>query len=129
MPPLSAPAVRAATLDPARYAGREADFGTVEAGKVADLVLLDANPFADITNTQRIRAVAFGGNIYDRAALDEIQSVVRRRARSWSVGAKILWRFAKSPARYGRFAGSTRQCMRPPVPPGFRAALDRGPSG
>ena len=95
-----AEALRAATLDPARYAGREADFGTVEAGKVADLVLLDADPLADIAHTQRIRAVVFGGNVYDRAALDRVQAVVRRRARSWSVGAKILWRFVKSPASY-----------------------------
>ena len=95
-----AEALRAATLDPARYAGREADYGTVEAGKVADLVLLDSDPLADITHTQQIRAVVFGGNLYDRAALDELQSVVRRRARSWSVGAKILWRFVKSPAGY-----------------------------
>ena len=95
-----AEALRAATLDPARYAGREADFGTVEAGKVADLVLLDADPLADIAHTQRIRAVVFGGDLYDREALDGIQAVVRRRARSWSVGAKILWRFVKSPANY-----------------------------
>ena len=98
LPP--AAALRAATLSPARYVGREADYGTVEAGKVADLVLLDADPLADISNTQRVRAVVFGGDLYDRAALDGIQSVVRRRARSWSVGAKILWRFAKSPASY-----------------------------
>ena len=95
-----AEALRAATLSPARYAGREADYGTVEVGKVADLVLLDADPLGDIAHTQRIRAVVFGGNVYDRAALDEIQSVVRRRAWSWSVGAKILWRFVKSPANY-----------------------------
>ena len=55
-----AEALRAATLDPALYAEREADYGTVEAGKVADLVLLDADPLADIAHTQRIRAVVFG---------------------------------------------------------------------
>ena len=95
-----AEALRAATLDPARYVGRETDFGTVEAGKVADLVLLDADPLADVANTQRIRAVVFSGDVYDRAALDAIQAVVRQRARSWSVGAKILWRFVRSPASY-----------------------------
>ena len=95
-----ADALRAATLSPARYAGREADYGTVEAGKVADLVLLDADPLADIAHTQQIRAVVFGGDLYDRDALDRVQDVVRRRARSWSVGAKILWRFAKRPASY-----------------------------
>ena len=95
-----AEALRAATLGPARYAGREADYGTVEAGKVADLILLDANPLDDIRHTQRIRAVMFGGNLYDRDALDGLQSLVRRRARSWSVGCKLLWRFVKNPASY-----------------------------
>ena len=95
-----AEALRAATLSPARYAGREADFGTVEVGKVADLVLLGADPLADIANTQAIESVVFDGHVYDREALDRVQDVVRRRARSWSVGAKILWRFVKSPASY-----------------------------
>jgi imidazolonepropionase-like amidohydrolase len=50
-------AIQAATLNPARYLGREKDLGTIETGKLADLVLLDANPLDDISNTQKIRAV------------------------------------------------------------------------
>jgi imidazolonepropionase-like amidohydrolase len=60
----------AATLRPAEFLGIEADFGTVAPGKVADLVLLDADPLADIRNTRRIRAVIRGGALFDRAALD-----------------------------------------------------------
>jgi imidazolonepropionase-like amidohydrolase len=69
-----AEALRAATLAPAQYLGREKDFGTVERGKVADLVMLDADPLADIRNTQKIQAVMLNGRLLDRKALDEIQS-------------------------------------------------------
>jgi imidazolonepropionase-like amidohydrolase len=95
-----AEALRTATVNPARYFALEAEHGTVAPGKVADLILLDADPLADVRNTQRIRAVVFGGNLYDRAALDGLQAVVRERARSWSVGCKILWRFVRQPASY-----------------------------
>jgi imidazolonepropionase-like amidohydrolase len=65
-------ALRSATINPARYYGKDESQGTVEAGKDADLVLLDANPLADIHNTTRIRAVVAGGRLYDRGALDRI---------------------------------------------------------
>jgi imidazolonepropionase-like amidohydrolase len=66
-------ALRAATLAPAQFLGREKEFGTVERGKIADVVLLDADPLADIRNTQRIQAVMLNGRLLDRKALDEIQ--------------------------------------------------------
>lgn len=67
-----AEALRAATLTSATYFGRTADFGTVQAGRFADLVLLDANPLDDIANSRRIRAVFQGGRSFDRAALDSM---------------------------------------------------------
>ncbi len=98
LPP--ADVLRAATLAPAQYFELENQYGTVEAGKVADLLLLDANPLEDVRNTQRIRAVVFNGNFYDRAALDGILQLVEKRARSWSVACKIVWRFLKNPGGY-----------------------------
>jgi len=65
-------ALVAATLRPAEFLGIESDFGTVAPGKVADLLLLDADPLADIRNTRRIRAVIRGGALFDRAALDRL---------------------------------------------------------
>ncbi|MEJ3653132.1 amidohydrolase family protein [Actinomycetes bacterium KLBMP 9759] len=58
-------ALRAATLEPARYLGLEHEQGTIERGKVADLVLLDADPLRDITATARISAVVARGCLLD----------------------------------------------------------------
>lgn len=65
-------ALQTATLNPARFLGRVADMGTVAEGKVADLVLLDANPLDDINNTRRIRGVLLAGRYFNRAALDRM---------------------------------------------------------
>ncbi len=95
-----AEALRAATVKPAEYFGLQQQFGVIAIGAVADLILLDANPLEDIRNTQRIEAVIFNGNLYDRTAIDRIGTHVQAQARSWSVGCKVLWRFIKNPVGY-----------------------------
>ena len=65
-------ALRAATWNPARFLHRLNDLGSVEEGKLADLILLDANPLEDIHNTRRIRAVVMDGRLFDRDALDRM---------------------------------------------------------
>ena len=55
----------AATRGGARAMGREAELGTIEPGKLADLVILDADPLADIANTGRIYRVVKGGAVLD----------------------------------------------------------------
>jgi imidazolonepropionase-like amidohydrolase len=65
-------ALQAATLNPALYLEATDSLGTVEAGKLADLVLLDANPLDDIRNTAQIRAVMVNGRYLDRDALDAL---------------------------------------------------------
>jgi hypothetical protein len=62
--------LRAATLNPAKFFGLDQILGTIEKGKLADLVLLGANPLEDIRNTQRIDAVIMNGRFYDRKELD-----------------------------------------------------------
>lgn len=59
-------ALETATSNPARFLGRSRDTGTVEVGKVANLVLLDADPLKDIHNTRRISAVIMRGQIVPR---------------------------------------------------------------
>ena len=70
MTPLAA--LQTATVNPARYLGRESTLGTVAPGRQADLVLLDANPLEDIGNLRRIHAVITAGRFFDRAALDQL---------------------------------------------------------
>lgn len=92
--------LRTATTSPAEYFGLQSQYGSVDVGKVADLVLLDADPLQDIRNTKRIAAVTFNGNLYDRAALDRISRYVERQARSWTASCKMIWRFVKNPGGY-----------------------------
>ena len=61
------------TLNGAKFLGRESTMGTVDVGKDANLVLLDANPIASARNLHRIAAVVRAGTYYSRVALDEIE--------------------------------------------------------
>ncbi len=63
-------ALQAATRNAADFSGQLDVLGTVEEGKIADLVLLDANPLADIRNTTKISTVILGGRAYGRDRLD-----------------------------------------------------------
>jgi Amidohydrolase family len=73
-------ALQAATLNPAIFLGKERELGTVEAGKRADLVLLEANPLSYISNTERIVGVIADGRYFDRKQLDELLSDAAGRA-------------------------------------------------
>ena len=76
----TADALRAATLDTAQFLGMQNSLGTVETGKLADLVLLDANPLEDIRNTQKISGVFMQGHYFDRRALDGLLQKVETQA-------------------------------------------------
>ena len=73
-------ALQAATLNPAKMLYTTDSLGTVAPGKLADLVLLDADPLADITNTTTIRAVVANGRYLDRVALDRLMVEVQAKA-------------------------------------------------
>ena len=72
LPPLTA--LQTATINPARFFNVEAEQGTIDVGKVADIVLLDADPLVDINNTRSINTVIARGRVFDRSALDTLQS-------------------------------------------------------
>jgi imidazolonepropionase-like amidohydrolase len=65
-------AIVAATSSSARLLRAEKDHGSVQVGRMADLVLLDANPLQDIANTRRIHAVIVNGRLMDRKTLDSL---------------------------------------------------------
>lgn len=65
-------ALQAATREPAKYLGLLDTLGTIEKGKIADLVLLAADPLADISNTRRIDAVVVNGRLLTKEALQRI---------------------------------------------------------
>jgi imidazolonepropionase-like amidohydrolase len=75
-------ALQTATLNPARFFNRENQLGAIEAGKLADIVLLRANPLDHISNTQKIAAVVSNGRYFSRQALDKLIAQVESSARS-----------------------------------------------
>jgi imidazolonepropionase-like amidohydrolase len=75
-------ALQTATLNPARFLGMEDRLGTIEKGKIADLVLLNANPVDDISNTQKIAAVIVNGRYLSRSDLDRMLARVEAAAKT-----------------------------------------------
>ena len=73
-------ALQAATFNPALFLTKGDKYGVAEIGRVADLVLLDANPLDDIRNTRKIFGVVVGGKYYSRAALDKMLQQVETLA-------------------------------------------------
>ncbi|GJM44407.1 MAG: amidohydrolase [Gemmatimonadota bacterium] len=77
-------ALRTATLNAARYLGREEDYGTVAPRRVADIVLLRENPLEDIRNTRSIETVVFQGHVLERAQLDRMLEQLAEDAENWT---------------------------------------------
>ena len=78
MSPLQA--LQTATINPAKHLGFSDDIGTLEAGKLADLVILSDNPLDDIRNTDHIEHVMLGGRLYEASTMDEVVTGSGKRA-------------------------------------------------
>ncbi len=74
-------AIRCATLYGAQYIGLDNDLGSLEPGKLADLIVMDKNPLDDIHNSESIRYVMKDGRLYDSATMDEIGNHPKKRAK------------------------------------------------
>ncbi|UYY60042.1 amidohydrolase family protein [Sphingomonas sp. S2-65] len=81
MTPLEA--LRAGTIVPAQSLGMARDIGSLEPGKLADLVVLDADPTADIRNSDKVSRVMLGGRLYDAKTLNEVSTGTAKRGSYW----------------------------------------------
>ena len=72
-------ALRTATLNPVLYFGIEEDYGTIEKGKFADMVVLDANPLETVSNTQKISGVVKSGMVFNKNRIKEYLSEIADR--------------------------------------------------
>lgn len=75
-------ALQAATINPAKFLGEAAMHGTIEQGKIANLILLEANPLDDISNTERIDSVVVNGRFFPRTVLRMMLANVEKEANS-----------------------------------------------
>ncbi|GAA4049928.1 amidohydrolase family protein [Parerythrobacter jejuensis] len=77
-------ALRAGTIAPAQSLGMDKDIGSLEVGKLADLIVLDADPSVDIRNSDKIDSVMLGGRMYDATTMNEVATgTSKRKAYFW----------------------------------------------
>ena len=72
-------ALRAATINGAEYLGMEAHLGSIEVGKLADIIVLDSNPLDDIRNTESVDMTVINGVVYDADSMDQVWPMQRER--------------------------------------------------
>ncbi len=89
--------LQAATIIPARFSGKEDDLGSIEAGKLADLILLDNNPLVDIVNTKAITGVLHNGIYYDENTLNTLKQATKELAGSLHMNVKFIYTLFASP--------------------------------
>lgn len=97
-------ALRAATLEPARFLGLDGQAGVIEAGARADIVLVGANPLLDVRAARQVESVILAGAHYDRTDLDALEAAVETAAQSWTMWPKFLWQMLRSPIMRTQFA-------------------------
>jgi len=76
-------ALAAGTIESARSLGMDSEIGSLEVGKLADLLVLDADPSADIRNSDKINRVMLNGRMYDPLTMNEVVTGDRKRAAYW----------------------------------------------
>ncbi len=81
MTPLEA--LRAGTLDAAAYIGLDAEIGSLEPGKMADLVIIDGDPLADIRQSEKVIYTMVNGRLYDAETMDQVAPTAEPRRRFW----------------------------------------------
>ncbi len=97
-------ALQSATIIPAKFVGVDKDYGTIEIGKIADLVILEKNPLDNITNSKTIYGVIMNGIYYNSNKIDELKDFTQSLALSFHMNVKVFYSLISSPLIRVQFA-------------------------
>ncbi|WP_285008087.1 amidohydrolase family protein [Pedobacter faecalis] len=87
-------AIECATLNGAAYLGMKMEIGSLEPGKLADLIVMDANPLDDIRNSEKIKYVMINGRLYDSLSMNEVGGREKLRGKLWfETGKGMIYSF------------------------------------
>lgn len=81
--------LKAATINGASYLGMDKEIGSLKRGKLADLIVLNANPLDDIRNSEKVLYTMVNGRLFDAATMNEIGNSEKPRSKFW-------WQFSKA---------------------------------
>jgi len=90
-------ALQSATIVPAKFVGADRNYGTIEIGKIADLVILDRNPLDNIAYSKKIHGVIVNGIYYDSNKIDELKEFTQSLSSSFHMNVKVFYSFISSP--------------------------------
>ncbi|WGF91680.1 amidohydrolase family protein [Aequorivita marisscotiae] len=97
-------ALQSATIIPARFSNKEKDFGTIDLGKKADLIVLNKNPLNNIHNTKDIYGVFLNGTYYNEEKIIELKNFTEIATSSFHMNVKALISLVNSPLIRVQFA-------------------------
>ncbi len=97
-------ALQSSTIVPAKFAEMDKDYGSIEEGKVADLVILNNNPLAKITNSRAINGVLINSVYYDKDKIKELKDFTESISSKFHMNIKVLYSFLNSPLIRVQFA-------------------------
>ncbi len=97
-------ALQSATIIPAKFVGVDKSYGTIEIGKIADLVILDKNPLDNITNSKTIYGVIMNGIYFDSNKIDELKDFTQSLSSSFHMNVKVFYSLISSPLIRVQFA-------------------------
>lgn len=97
-------ALQSATIVPAKFVGKEKDYGTIENSKIADLIILDKNPLENITHSQTINGVIINGIYYDSNKINELKNFTETISSSFHMNVKVFYSLINSPLVRVQFA-------------------------